>query len=177
MASPWFLPASNVYFLVIASGIAAYAAAILFTRLAGLRSFSKISSIDFAITIAIGSVIASTMTTRDPALLQGVVALALLYAVQAAVAAGRERFGWFSSIVDNEPLLLMHDGKVIEENMRKGKMTMVDLRAKLREANVVNRDHVLAVVMETTGDVSVLHGPPEEGFDEFLLEGVRTRIQ
>jgi len=43
--------------------------------------------------------------------------------------------------------------------------------AKLRESNVVHLDQVLAVVLESTGDVGILHG--EGPIDEPLLAGVR----
>ena len=46
-----------------------------------------------------------------------------------------------------------------------------DLRAKLREANVIHMGQVRAVVFETTGDVSVLHGG--DGIDGALIGGVR----
>jgi uncharacterized membrane protein YcaP (DUF421 family) len=52
-------------------------------------------------------------------------------------------------------------------------MTRSELRAKLREANVLEWSQIRAVVLETTGDVSVLHG--DEGgtpLDPSLLEGV-----
>jgi len=45
------------------SVIAFYFCLILFTRIVGLRSFSKLSSYDFAMTVAIGSILASTVTS------------------------------------------------------------------------------------------------------------------
>ena len=49
-------------------------------------------------------------------------------------------------------------------------MTEADLRAKLREANVLAMDEIRAVVMESTGDVSVLHGPPGSLSRELLRD-------
>ena len=51
-------------------------------------------------------------------------------------------------------------------------MTEDDVRAKLREANVAGYDEVRAVVLETTGSVSVLDGARE--IDHDLLRGVRN---
>jgi uncharacterized membrane protein YcaP (DUF421 family) len=48
-----------------------------------------------------------------------------------------------------------------------------DLRAKLREANVARFEQVRAVVMESTGDVTVLHDSPEvPPIDDALLADV-----
>ena len=124
--------------------------------------------------VAVGSLIATVLVAEDPPLLQGVVALASLYAVQMALAILRYRTGWVPSLVDNEPLLLMDGTEVLDDNLRQASVTAGDLRAKLREANVVSLDQVEAVVMETTGDISVLHAPPEgPSLDSQLLAGVR----
>ena len=156
-----------------AAGI--YLSVILFTRLGGLRSFSKMSSFDFAITVAIGSLIATTILTPDPPLLRAVVALAALYALQLGVARLRVRSSAVGRLVDNQPLLLMEDGRFLEDAMRTAGVTRTDVVAKLREANVLRLADVRAVVLETTGDVTVLHGADEDGDADLdvLLEGVR----
>ena len=59
---------------------------VLLTRLNGLRSFSKQSSFDFPITVATGSVIASTITGQDTPVMVGVTAAVGLFAVQALIA-------------------------------------------------------------------------------------------
>lgn len=50
---------------------------------------------------------------------------------------------------------------VLYDNLHKAQMTEDDLRAKLREANIIDPAQIRAVVMETTGDVSVLHADPQ----------------
>lgn len=170
--SEWLGTGATAILAVLVTAVAVYAAVILATRLGGLRSFSKMSSFDFAMTVAIGSLIASTVVAKDPPLLQGLAALAAIYALQIGVAALRRRFGWFSRAVDNQPLLLVRDGVVLHDNMRRARVTADDLRGKLREANVLRWADVRAVVMETTGDISVLHG--QQTPDDDLLEGVRT---
>ncbi len=99
------------------------------------------------------------------------VGLGLLYLVQVVIAFGRIHFR-ADELVDNKPLLLMDGPKVLDENLRKSRVTMPDLRAKLREANITDPDReVLAVVLETTGDISVLSG--DGPLDPTLLEGIR----
>jgi uncharacterized membrane protein YcaP (DUF421 family) len=157
--------------VVSAGGI--YLAVILYTRMAGLRSFSKMSSFDFAMTVAVGSLIATTVLTKDPPLLQAAAALAALYLLQIAVARLRIRVQATRKAVDNQPILLMEDGRFREGAMRTAGVTQGDVVAKLREANVLRLAQVRAVVMETTGDVSVLHGDADEEVEATLLEGVR----
>lgn len=159
--------------LVRALGI--YAAVIVYTRLAGLRSFSKMSSFDFTMTVAVGSLVASTILSNDPPLFLAAVALAWIYALQLAVARLRIRSATVRNLVDNQPVLLMENGRMLEDNMRASEITRADLFAKLREANVLRLEQARAVVLETTGDISVLHAPDDDPveLEDVLLEGVR----
>lgn len=157
-----FLSAVGIYFTVI-----------IFTRIAGKRSFSKMSSFDFAMTIAIGSIVGSTLLLASVSLTTGIIGLASIYLLQQLVAYFR-RFPSFGHIVENKPFLLMNGSEVLEENLKKARVTKGDLRAKLREANVIRLSQVKAVVFETTGDISVLHHQEEEKqVEEWLLEDVR----
>lgn len=159
--------------MVVVSALGIYASLMILTRIAGLRSFAKISSFDFAVTVAIGSLVASTIITPDPPLLQAVVGLASLYGIQMLVAFLRQRSGAARSTMDNAPLLLMDGTRVLGDNLRRAGLTEDDLRAKLREANVLRREEIRAVVMESTGDVSVLHGDPDgPELEAGLLAGV-----
>jgi len=159
---------------VLLSTAALYIAVIALTRLFGLRSFSKMSAGDFAMTIAVGSVLGGSISNPNPSVLVGMLALGALFTGQWLVASLR-RHGGVSRVLDNEPLLLVWDGQLIEENMASAQVSRADIQAKLREANVFSLSEVAAVVFETTGDVSVLHGRTSSELDDFLLTGVRSR--
>ncbi|WP_237227363.1 DUF421 domain-containing protein [Rubinisphaera sp. JC750] len=130
------------------------------------------SSFDFAMTIALGSLFASVAASPSPPLLLGLLTLGMLYIGQNFIAFCR-RWAPLQRVVDNTPLLLMADGQVLEGNLRKANLTRNDIRAKLREHNVHQYDQVKAMVFETTGDVSVLHGEQANSLDDDLLCDVR----
>ncbi|MFN3597326.1 MAG: DUF421 domain-containing protein [Rubricoccaceae bacterium] len=169
--SEWIGTTAAATGLVALSAVGVYAAVIALTRLAGLRSFAKMSSFDFAMTVAIGSIVATVTLTRDVSLLRGVAGLAAIYALQIAVGALRTRSRRVERWVGNEPLLLMAGPEVLRDNLRRAHVTEADLRAKLRQAGVARLADVRAVVFETTGDVAVLTG--EEPLDPALFAGVR----
>lgn len=80
-----------------------------------------------------------------------------------------------NTVVDNTPLLLMSGDQIIYDALKEARVTEDDLYAKLREANVLDFDEVRAVVLEATGDISVLDA--EAGGKELnakLLQGVRS---
>lgn len=143
--------------MVMLSAVVVYAAVVVYTRISGLRSFSKMSAADFAMTVAVGSIFASTISSPNPSLAVGLVALASLFGIQWLLAALRKQSDGFSRAVDNRPILLMAGGKLISENLLRAQVTENDVFGKLREANALNYDSILAVVFETTGDISVLH--------------------
>ncbi len=172
--SDWFVAAPHSLLAVVLSTLGLYAVLIALIRVVGLRSFSKMSSFDFAMTVAVGSVLASTILTPSPPLAQAAVALASLFGVQAVIAALRKRTTWMEHIVDNEPLVLMAGDRILHDNLQQARVTENDLWAKLREANVLHPREVRAVVLETTGDISVLHGQPDRvDLHPCLLRGVR----
>ncbi|KIN66293.1 Membrane protein containing DUF421 domain [Sulfitobacter noctilucicola] len=159
---------------IILRVIIAVATIVALTRIHGLRSFSKMSGFDFAITVATGSVLAGAVTTLSTPLWHFIAALAALFALQIVMAQLRSRNNAVESAMDNTPMLIMENGTPIHENLKRGGMTLSDLYAKLREANAYDLAKVHAVILENTGDVSVLHFSTDRSkLSQEVLEGVR----
>lgn len=155
---------------IAASAFVIFVWLLVTVRIVGLRTFSKMASIDFAVTIAIGTVVASTITSASTTVVQGAVALSVLLAIQAGFALLR-RNGRLSSVLENAPMLLMVGDEFLHDNLRRTRVSVDDVKSKLREANVLRYTDVRAVVLETTGDISVLHG--DSAIEPDLLDGVR----
>lgn len=161
------------FFLIIGSSIGIYLAILLFTRLFGKRSFSKMSSFDFAMTVAIGSMIATTALSSSVSLGEGALGLLMVYMLQLSAAYFR-RYKWFRKVIDNQPTLLM-DGKVLlRGNMKSVRVTEGDIQSKLREANVTQMSTIKAVVFETTGNLVVIHKNDDHPIDNWIMEDVQT---
>jgi uncharacterized membrane protein YcaP (DUF421 family) len=159
-------------FLIICSSIGIYVAVILFTRLFGKRSFSKLSSFDFAMTVAIGSMIATTVLSDSVSLADGAIGLLMVYSLQ-LMAAFFRRYKWFREIIDNQPTLLMDGETMLKENMKAVRVTEGDIRSKLRESNVTQLSEIKAVIFETTGDIVVMHKRDDNPVDDWLLKDVK----
>ena len=173
MIQKLFSISTETFFFIFFCSVGIYFGIILFTKIAGKRSFSKMSSFDFAMTVAIGSLFASVILSSTINLSEGLLGLAMLYILQMSIALLR-RFKIVQSVVDNKPLLLMDGEKILEDNLRKARVAEADLRAKLREANVIELSEIKAVIFETTGDISVLHTADEnKKVNDFLLKDVK----
>lgn len=147
---------------------------VLLTRIIGLRSFAKFTAYDFAFTVAIGSIISSTLTSST-SIVHGAVAIAGLLVLTFIFSLLQRKSSLLNKTISNAPLLLMEGDQMLEKNLRYARIEKSQLIAKLREANVLNLDQVKAVVLESTGDISVLHTSEDEEceLESLLLQGVR----
>ena len=175
--SAWLLDSAPRLLWVALSCLGFYVFTIVITRLVGLRSFTKFSSFDFLVTLAMGALLASTVVSRSVALAEGMVAIGTLFVLQLVVAVLRTRWSWVKNWVDNQPTLLMEDGKVLYDNLRAVRITEGELLAKLRGSNIYSYRQVKAVVLESSGDVSVIHEIANDvtRFDDSLLKGVTRK--
>lgn len=141
---------------IVLSVIGFYFCLILFTRIAGLRSFSKLSSYDLAMTVGIGSILASTVLSKTPALLQGLVAVGMLFILQSIVSILRRKVKPIKALIDNQPIILMAHGEYFWDNLKEAKLSANDIKQVLRKNGIKSKSEVFAVVMETTADMSVI---------------------
>ncbi len=141
-------------------------------RLVGLRSFSKMTAFDFISTVATGSLLANAASAVEwRSFAQSCLAVGAILALQALLAWLRRKSDAVKNLLENEPILLMRHGSFIRSAMRKSRVSESDIMAKLRAANVLAISDVDAVVLETTGDISILRGGE---IAPALLAGVRS---
>lgn len=154
--------------------VGCYIAVLIYTRIFGLKSFSKMTGFDFLTTLTIGGLLAMTISTAKPAPILGALTIGLLYLLNYVLTILRYKSNTLAQAIDNSPILLMRDGEVLHDNLQKTKISENELRGKLREANALRLSEVKAVILETTGDVSVLHSSEDIDIDDYILEGVRS---
>lgn len=140
--------------LVIAP--AAYIAVILIVRSSGKRTLSKLNAFDFIVTIALGSTLASIITTRSLALIEGVVALALLVLLQFIVTTLSVRWPAFDRRLTAQPALLLRNGEPLVRAMKRERITREELEAAVREAGATSLEAAEAVFLETDGTLSAI---------------------
>ena len=143
-------------------GICAYVLLILMLRVSGKRTLSKMNAFDFIVTIALGSTLASILTSRDVTLVQGGIGFAVLIGLQFIVTWSSVRIGWVRKLVTGEPTLLLFRGELLQAGMRRTRVTEAELRAAVREAGLRGFEDAEAVVLETDASFSVLaRGRPD----------------
>lgn len=145
----------RIGFAVFATGVF-YAHIVLLMRIAGKRSLSEMTTFDFITNISIGSILPSAIVTRGIAFWTGLAVLTTLVGLQYAVTLAASRSRRFEELVTNPPRLLYYDGDFIEDNMRAERVSRQQLRSKLRERGYTRMAGIDAIVLETSGSLSVL---------------------
>lgn len=161
-------------FWMICSVLGIFTITIIITRVFGLRTFAKMSSFDFASTIAVGSILASIILNTEYSLFKGGVALLTIIAFQTLFSFLVRKSDLFKRFFTNKPQLIMWNGKILFEALKKCNVGKDDLIAKLREANVHEFKDVKAVIFESTGDISVIHNSEDRNISLDLLTDVAT---
>ena len=104
---------------------------------------------------ALGSTLATVVLSKDVALVEGVVALALLISFQFVVTWLSVRSGMVRRLVRGEPSLLLYRGQFLENVMRTQRVTESEVRQAARSQGVADLS-ARAVVLETDGSFSIL---------------------
>jgi uncharacterized membrane protein YcaP (DUF421 family) len=141
---------------VLFIGIVAYAALVTFLRISGKRTLSKMNAFDLVVTVALGSTLATVVLSKDVALAEGLVALALLIALQWVVAWGSSRSKRISQLVKSEPQVLYHRGHMIEAALLRERVAHEEIMAAARGSGYGDLSEVETVVLETDGTLSVI---------------------
>ncbi len=144
---------------VLIVGTSAYVALILLLRVSGKRTLAKLNAFDFVVTVALGSTLATVLLSADVALAEGVTALALLVALQYAVAWASIRSRRLTSLVKSEPTLVYRGG-FLPAAMRRERLVEEELAQAARGQGYADLSEVAAIVLETDGSLSILTQSP-----------------
>ncbi len=150
---------------VVITAIVGYAALIALLRIGGKRTLAKMNAFDFVVTIAIGSILASMLLNQKVPLAEGMAALAMLVGMQYAVASLAVRFEPVNELVKSTPTILLWKGEILHKVCRDERVAEGEVRSAVRAQGLASLDAALAVVLEATGDLSVVQRPSDDAPD------------
>lgn len=157
---------------VVIVGTLGYIALVLMLRISGKRTLSKMNVFDLVVTVALGSTLATILLSKDVALVEGIIALAVLILLQYFVAWSSVRSSTFSKLVKATPRLLFSGGQYLHGAMRSERVTEAEVLAAIRAGGKVDLNDVGAVVLETDGSFTVL--PRMASAERSVLTSVKT---
>jgi uncharacterized membrane protein YcaP (DUF421 family) len=147
--------------VTIAATVVIYLTLFSLVRVLGARTLANLSTFDFACMVAVGAVVGRTAVLAQPNLLSGVVALITLFALQGAfgIARARKRGG---RLVTPRPVVVVRDGSLDTEALRRVRITEDELRFAVRRAGLPGLAGAGLVVLESNGTLSVVRAGERE---------------
>ncbi|WP_411678391.1 DUF421 domain-containing protein [Caproicibacter sp.] len=166
---------------------AAFLLLMLVTRLMGKKAISQMTFFDFCVGITLGSVTTEIGLTGNDSMGTAIVMLFTLAGLTILTGYLHLKSMKFRKAVNSEPLMLIENGRIVEANLKKARITLNDLTSLLREKNAFNIADVNNAVLENDGKLSVqlksgkkpvtpselqLH-PPEKGLTrDIVIDGI-----
>nr|WP_318782758.1 YetF domain-containing protein [Halomonas colorata] len=168
---PMFFNGWENLFRTLIVGLLAYAVLVIFLRLSGNRTLSKMNAFDLIVTVALGSTLATILLSKQVALAEGALALGLLIFLQYAITWLSVRKRWVKKLVTGEPLMLLYRGEFLTQALHKARVTQDEVRAAIRSNGLSSVADAHAVILETDGSLSVVKESDEH--DHSSLKDVR----
>ena len=147
---------SSILFSTIIKGILIYVLALILSKLIGIKIISQMNFFDFIMGVSIGSMIAKIIIDKDHVVLSGTIALIIFTLLTIATSYLNLKSYTARSIINAKTLILIENGRIIDKNMKKLRISINELMMKLREKDVFNLEDVQFAIMESNGQLSVL---------------------
>ena len=146
----------NPYLVIILRSVSVYIFIVLAIRLFGKKELAQLSVFDLVFILLISNSVQNAMVGSDSSLEGGMIAAGSLFAINYIVKFFLYRSKEFGKMLQGEPVLLVHNGVVVIENMNRQKLSMEELEAAIREHGVENIKECNLAVLEVDGNISVL---------------------
>jgi uncharacterized membrane protein YcaP (DUF421 family) len=144
------------YAVVALQTLVIYLFLILGLRFLGRRQMGQLNAIDLVVIIVLGSAVETSMIAGNTSLVAGLVSAGTLLLVNRLVAALFLRSKRLRHLVEGVPVLLVHDGRFVEEHLRRVGLTEADLLEAIREREKAGLEGVRFAVLETNGEITVV---------------------
>jgi uncharacterized membrane protein YcaP (DUF421 family) len=155
-----------------------FAVTLVIVRFGKKRLMGGNTAFDVIVGVIIGSTVSRGLTGNAP-LASTLAAAAAIVAMHWTVSALAVRGRWFSRLAKGEPVLLVSEGRIDPDALRRAHMTEGDLEEALRSQGMSDIESVAEARLERSGRVSVIERKPEPRVLEVqVADGVQTiRIQ
>lgn len=171
----WFESWNSILGIAL-TGLTCFIGLIILLRISGKRTLTKMNAFDFIMTFTLGSTLATTITSDDVTVSEGMTALGVIVLVQYVIAWLEVRSDFFQKLVKSNPSVLFYNGDFQEKTMREERITKVEILAAMRYSGLSDPSQAQLVLMETDGQLSVI--PKREKESELgVLKNVKFKAR
>jgi uncharacterized membrane protein YcaP (DUF421 family) len=133
-----------------------YAVILVLTRTMGRRELAQMQPFDLIMLVVIGDLIQQGVTQNDLSVTGVVIILSTLAVMQVGVSYLAYRFRAIRPVLEGEPVVIVQDGRPIERNMKRERLTIDDIAEQARLSQIGSLDEVKWAVLETSGRISFI---------------------
>jgi uncharacterized membrane protein YcaP (DUF421 family) len=128
----------------------------LLTRIIGRRELSSLEPFDLILLIVIGDAIQQGLTQDDYSVTGAMIVVGTFAMLQVLVSFVSYRFPRLRPALDGEPIIVVQDGKPIERNMRRERLTVEEVLVEARQQQLTSIEQIAWAVLETSGSISII---------------------
>ena len=125
-------------------------------RLTGKRQVGQLTPFDLVLLLLISNVVQNAVIGNDNSLAGGLLGAATILLLNLLVVEITYRSKRLRRLLEATPTILVHNGKVLHQNLARERVTMEDLLAALRRNGVADVAHVRIAMLEENGGISVI---------------------
>ncbi|WP_017728628.1 DUF421 domain-containing protein [Halalkalibacterium ligniniphilum] len=131
-------------------------------RFMGKREIGQLSILDFVVSIMIAELAVVSIENSDEPMLRSIIPIVVLSIIQIIFAFLSLKSEKLRNIIDGEPSVLINQGKIDEEEMRKQRYNFDDLLLQLRQNQISRLSDVEFAILEPSGKLSVIEKKQEK---------------
>ncbi len=139
-----------------------YLTMILVIRLLGKRQIGQMEPSEFVVTMMIANLATIPMEDDGIALFAGFVPICVILGVELVLSYLNLKNSKLRWLLCGKPVILIENGNILQQNLRKTRITMDELAGHLREKDVLDIQSVQYAILETNGNLSVFPYPKEK---------------
>lgn len=150
-----FLPEISIAEKIVRSA-AVYVFILLAFRFTGKRQVGQLTPFDLVVLLLISNVVQNAVIGPDNSLGGGLIGAVVILALNYGFVEATYRWSWARRWFEARPTLLVHNGRILHDALRRERLTIEDLRAALRKNGLVEPDEARFAVLEENGGISVV---------------------
>lgn len=132
----------------------------LLTRIIGRRELSSLQPFDLILLIIVGDAIQQGLTQDDYSVTGAMIAVGTFAALQVGLSYVSFRLPFLRPVLEGEPVVIVQDGKTIDRNMHRERITLEEVMEEARQQQVISLDDIAWAVVETSGKISIVPKAP-----------------
>jgi uncharacterized membrane protein YcaP (DUF421 family) len=141
---------------IVLRAVIAFVFVFLLTRIVGRRELSSLEPFDLILLVMMGDLVQQGVTQSDFSVTGLVLAAGTIACMTVLVSYLSFRFRRLRPILDGEPIVVVQDGKPIEANLKRERLTLEELTQEARLQQIASIDDVAWAVLEKTGAISFI---------------------